>query len=671
MKKQFWLLVMMVILLGLLAACDDEAAMPPEDEAPTEVEAPDEAFEEEEALDEAPAEEEAFEEEEAMDEAPAEEEAAAVEPTTKGNVIPLECLEDDETFEACWNEGLISEDCFDDDGYLLDACLPDEAGGGESGEAGNAPPAPAPPGPDAVESGFDPTVNAFSFPNYGDETGAVDLTPAELQRMFGDQVCANLNNGCTLTPPARQWMQQMNEGMAQGHCEGMAVLSSLFYYDQMSPADFGGDLAAELAIDGNELLQREIAYWWVTQATWPGGAAKVNEAPSAVLDTLIESFSQGQAAEEWWALGIYKRDFTGGHAITPYAVEDQGDGIFHVYVYDNNYPGQGRVLIIDREAETWQYEASINPGVEADLYEGDAETQTLEVVAISPRLQLQEGNFEEAFMLDGKPMGLASPLLQGSDVVEIWLDGEANLLITAADGRRLGWLEDGTFVNEIDGATSNDLKFVVDVWDIAEEPVYLLPADITEFTITVDGSQLAETAAAEVTLIGPGFNMVVEELILDPGEQDFIDISLTSGDFFALSYYSEYADSPDIWFGLETDEADYEFVVRGTDIEPGGAFNVALDFPNGDFILNTSGQEEYGLYQLLVLRIDDEGEHVFGHDEIELLPDDTMYVNFFEWEGEDSPLYLDFDYESDGSLDETIELADEEDFYEDFYGDSE
>ncbi|MCZ7671246.1 MAG: hypothetical protein M5U34_30985 [Chloroflexi bacterium] len=49
--------------------------------------------------------------------------------------------------------------------------------------------------------------------------------------------------------------------------------------------------------------------------------------------------------------------FSGGHAITPYAVEDQGDGIFHVYVYDNNYPNLPRIMEINRDAETWSYEA--------------------------------------------------------------------------------------------------------------------------------------------------------------------------------------------------------------------------------------------------------------------------------------------------------------------------
>jgi hypothetical protein len=337
--------------------------------------------------------------------------------------------------------------------------------------------------------------------------------------------------------------------------------------------------------------------------------------------------------------------------VTPYAVEDAGDGIYKVFVYDNNYPSQGRILTIDRNADTWQYEASTNPSVEADLYEGDATTDTLSIHATSLRFGEQAAAFDE-----GEVSGFASAVAGGNGGVEVWLEGDANLLITALDGRRVGWLEDGSFVNEIDGATATNLKFGVAVWDSDQEPVYVLPSDIGDFAITIDGSQLDEQTVSTITMIGADFNMVVEEVVLDPGQSDLIGVSIVDGEYFALNYESDYSDSPNIWFGLSTDEADYEFIARASDIEPGGSFNVVLDFPNGDFILNTSEQTEYGIYELLIARVDDQGEYVFANDEIELQPDDTMYVNFFEWEGEDSPMYLDFDFGTDGSVDDTIAL---------------
>ena len=578
---------------------------------------------------------------------------------TRSSFIALECFTDEEAFDDCWEDGSIPDECVDAEGFIFDECFPSD---GEGSSEADSEPTPT-LGAGVISSGFDPAVDAFSFANYGDDTGAVDLTAIEMQRMFGDGVCANQVDGCTLAPPARQWMEQMNKYMAGGHCEGMAVLSSLFYFGGSDPSDFGADSVRDLEFAGNDALQREIAYWWVTQGTSPGASQSIRDSPSEVLDTLIESFSDGQQATESWSIGIWKRDGTGGHAVTPYAVEDNGDGTYKVFVYDNNYPSQGRVLTIDRSADTWQYEASTNPNVETDLYEGDADTDSLSIHPTSPRL----GSQDAAFGSSSEVSGYATVLQAGNDGIEIWLDGDANLLITALDGRRVGWLEDGTFVNEIDGATATDFKFGVAVWDVKEEPVYVIPGDITEFSVTIDGSQLDEQAVSTVTMIGSDFSMEVEDVVLDPGQSDLIEVSVVDGDYLALNYSSDYADSPEIWFGLSTDDADYEFIVRGSDIEPGGSFNVILDYPNGDFILDTTEQTEFGIYELLVARIDDEGEYVFGNDEIELQPDDTLYVNFFEWEGDGSPMYLDFDFDSDGSIDDTLVLEDEAGLAEDFF----
>src|SRR5215217_4378460 len=55
-----------------------------------------------------------------------------------------------------------------------------------------------------ADLGFRPDVNGFGFPNYGGQ-GETNLTPGDLQRMFGDTVCASTEGGeCTLTPPGNQ-----------------------------------------------------------------------------------------------------------------------------------------------------------------------------------------------------------------------------------------------------------------------------------------------------------------------------------------------------------------------------------------------------------------------------------------------------------------------------------
>ena len=150
----------------------------------------------------------------------------------------------------------------------------------------------------ATDSGFRPDLNGFSFENYGSDIPTVGLTAEDMQRMFGDKVIAsNAGGKIILTPPANRWMIEANNAMANGHCEGMAVLSELIYYDKVNPLALGGKDAADLSLD-NQNVQSEIAYWWATQVTSPGGLKKVDESPNAVLETLINAFKGGSKATE-------------------------------------------------------------------------------------------------------------------------------------------------------------------------------------------------------------------------------------------------------------------------------------------------------------------------------------------------------------------------------------
>jgi hypothetical protein len=559
-------------------------------------------------------------------------------------------------------------------------------------------PAPADLSDNAVLSGFEPAVDGFSFYNYGNEIEAANLTADEMRRMFGDQVCAVLTGeACTLTPPAQQWMEQINSYMDGGHCEGMAVLSALMYYDQVDPDQFGGSTTNELAIENNEALQREIAYWWTTQSTWPAASLRVNESPNAVLDALIENFQEGKNASEWWAMGFYRRDGSAGHAVTPIGVEDQGNGIYHVLVYDNNFPNETRILEIDRNNDTWQYEGSPNPEIESFLYDGDASLQNLEVVAISPRLAPQDCDFcsgELAFDAEGvtntlpkqaAPAGqeeeLETPLvwqdLQArwallihgvtDDFYQIWLTGKSELLIIDDWGRRTGF-SSGEFVNEIPGASSQTMRIfqMSEGLDKDKSPIYRIPVGLS-FEVIVDASMLTEAASSDVAMIGPGYYLDVAGVWLEPGETESITVYIDQNRH-QLTYFTNYSESPDIELGLETEEADYAMIVRATELTGvEDAFDIAIDMDTNEFILNTSFNTEPSTYEISILRLDEEGEHVFGASDVVMEPENTAYIPFTEWDGGDNSLRLDFDYENDGEIDDTFELPNitgEVEFYE-------
>ena len=505
--------------------------------------------------------------------------------------------------------------------------------------------------------GFRPDVDGFSFENYGDDQGAANLTPNDLQRMFGDEACATIEDEqCILTPPGEQWLQEINTSMNGGHCEGMAVLSNLFYTGLIDPNSFGAASVPELQIQGNEDLQREIAYWFATQFTQPARAGIVQQTPSGVVNTLLTSFAAGPEGSDQYAVGFYMSDRTGGHAVTPYAIEDRGEGIYWIMVYDNNYPGQARAIEVDTNEDTWNYLGSTNPDESEGRYEGDASTLTLELAPIGPRLDQQLCPF-----CDIPPTArVGGMLLQASQPQynQIWLEGDADLLITDTEGRSIGF-KDGVFVNEIDGSLSNANKFGVNVWEENAEPVYYIPTAI-DFTISIDGSRLSEAANSTVTMIGPGYALEVSDIILEPGQIDTLDVS---PDGSLISYRTASGETPFLLVAVETPEADYQFGVYGEDLAAGEALNLSLDTKEGWLSIDSIDNAEFGSYSLVVARYDDQGEQIFGAEGIILDPDDVLYVDYLLWPGNGEPMALDLDKGGDGTVDETLQVEDVTDVF--------
>ena len=510
-----------------------------------------------------------------------------------------------------------------------------------------------------ADSGFRPELNGFNFANYGNSTELINLTIDEVQRMFGEQVCASLLGGeCMLTPAAREWMDLQKNGMESGHSEGMAVLSVLMYHGIVDPEQFGGSNAAELELS-SQLLQREIAYWWATQNTFPGISTRINESPRDVVHTLLDAFTQGDNALEWWTLGIYQQDGSGGHSLTPIAVDDRGDGIFKILVYDSDFPGEVQIIDLDSNANTWSYQNPNDPGDLGGLYQGDASTRTLEAVAISPRMSYQRCDFcQEKTNLNGAGNGSAANL----GFYEIWLQGEPNFLINDQQGRRLGYVED-EYIKEIPEATIRWLKNGRKVGDEKNKPVYRIPVS-ESFEIAANGDQMKESGQFEVSVIGPGHFFSIGDIWLEPDGRARITIE-GDGKRFRLIYTSNTGGSPVVMLGLETEQADYAFLVRTAEpIETRAAFDIAIDLETGEFILNTRTMNESSKYAFSMLRISEQqGEEAFGVAEMVIQPNDTIYYHFLGWGRDGGFMTARIDRGNDGVIDETLELPDELDTF--------
>lgn len=506
--------------------------------------------------------------------------------------------------------------------------------------------------------GFRPQTDGFNFENYGRSPDRTDLTPDDVRRMFGDQVCASLASGCILSPEAQKWMDRTNSYMSSGHCEGLAALSLAFFGHNEDPNRFGAPRTHALNIGSNPLLQREIAYFWATQTTRPVLDSSIEDkTPAQILDTLVAALKPGSGAPKTYTISIYKPAFKDGHSLTPYAVEDRGNGQYAVRVYDNNFPDVERVLLIDRNANSWSYEGSINPGQPNSLYKGDASTLTLGLTPTEPRLQKQICDFCPHTPSGSRPQSVSAggfTVAQApTEYNQVSLEGTGHLLITDKQGRRTGYISNDQFANEIPGVKVQPITSA-NLWENSLEPMYLVPTGI-EFSLAVKSADPLTDTLSTVTMIGPGYDLSVEDILLEPNTTDTINFS---PDGKTISYKTDYSDSPDIVLGTDGQDADFSFDLRGVDLGDGGSVTTHLDTDKGQLVLDARGNTEPATYSLVMDRISSQGEQVFGHDQIELQPGDTAYLDYAAWQGEGTPLLLMIDHGSDGTIDETIELSD-------------
>ena len=507
-------------------------------------------------------------------------------------------------------------------------------------------------GSGGVTTGFDPAVNGFAYANYGD-TGVtpggdafpvINLTSVEMRRLFGDGVCAapaQSDNTCVLSPPAQQWMDQNNAGMNGGHCEGFAVLSQMIYGGQVDPNQFGAARTADLKIQGNEPLQRELAYWWTTQGpTWD--TQKIL-APKDAVDYLTTQYTQDP--KNLFRIGIMKEDKTGGHAITAYALQDQGNGVVWIMVYDNNYPGQERHITVDTNANTWEYEASINPSVQPDLYKGSA-TNPLLIAADQPRLQTFPCPFCNGAATSkkaGNGVAAASPQFN-----EIYTEGYVNIELTDDKGRKIGYDDKGNFVDQIPEA---NLQPVL-AGPLSEVPPVLDMPTGLGFTTDIYGDGKAADEPASVVMIGQGFYLGIDGLKMAPDQLDQLTFD-GAGDF--MTYTTDAEESPDIIVGIEKPQADFELDLKAVKVSKGTDIHVLFDQKEDTFAFQTTSDAPAD-FTLSITRIDTNGqEETFdnGSSPITIDPGKLMYFYFGKWQGQGSNLEVGYDENGNGTIEDS------------------
>jgi hypothetical protein len=501
-------------------------------------------------------------------------------------------------------------------------------GDGEDASAGSVPDY-QPTGELVADNGFRPTKNGFPFENYGNDGNPQNLTPADVQQLFGDQVCSSgSGESCQLTPPAQQWMDESNKSMAGGHCEGFSVTALRMYKGVLKADSFGANDPFGLQNVAN--LQSEIAKGFVTQDFQSVRAAQVKGSPNQILDKLIEIL---KSKGEYYTVGIYRSDGqggrTGGHAVTPYAVEDKGGGKMNLLIYDNNYPGKTRVIEFDRNVDSWSYTAQTNPSDPAQEYKGDAQTNTIELDPETPSEGQQPCPFcQGEHAAAGNKGSTGSVLPSNERYNEINLESDpvnhSHLVLTDDQGHKLGY-ENGKFVQDIPGATVVWTTADRD-WESSPEPSYRVPAG-TKVTVTIDGSNLKQPDTENLTMVGPGLEGSVDDMKMAPGQKDEVTLN-GDGSGVKLKTDPGQTESPSVAIGFSANGPDYGFAIAPTDLAGGSAFGLNLDQQAGKLTIDTSGTQGSGTYAVAVVRGSSTGTEKFKHDNLKLDSGEMASLNY-------------------------------------------
>jgi hypothetical protein len=477
-----------------------------------------------------------------------------------------------------------------------------------------------------ADTGFRPSQNGFSFQNYGNAlsngNAPTNLTAADVQRMFGDSVCADAQlRKCDLIPEAQAWLDSTNEAMAGGHCYGFSVLSQLIWDGKVKVSTLGAGNTTSLAIDNNLPLQRDIAYDWALQTLDSVQSERTIGSPNQILDKLRQVLKPNPP--QTYTIAFWKRDGSGGHAVTPYAVDNKGGGKFDVLIYDNNWPGQTRAISFDTNTNTWTYQASTNPNEPDSVYEGDAGTKTLSLFPTTPGLGTQPCPFCEK--VPNKP-STAGAKGNNEEISLVGSDTDpANLFITDDAGRRLGYIN-GSLVNEIPGAHVNQVLSNQD-WKDHIGPNFYVPGD-ARYTITIDGTALTATDTETVDIIGPSFDVAVRNIAVHPGDKDTL---VAEPDATKLSYSSSTPGAPNLEVGVSDRQANYAFAIGGVSEQAGGTINLGLPAEGGSLALQYVGPAVSSSVNFKMTKETEQGVQVFHHSSIPLVGGDQAQFEFDNW----------------------------------------
>ena len=216
----------------------------------------------------------------------------------------------------------------------------------------------------AADSGIKPDENGFSFANFGSGATSEIFNSADLVTMFGGGACVDgIADPCTPTAQASAWARMVNESRASGHCEGLAVQAASRFSAKATPA------TESLTNTGD--VTHGIIRAFATQFLPEVQDVTEEWAKKSLVDIVNELSTSFANKNVSYTMGLYTP--TGGHAVLPYAIQFPSPDLAVIKVYDSNWPGMERYVVIDLAAQKWYFSFSgDNPQEDVCAWSGEA-----------------------------------------------------------------------------------------------------------------------------------------------------------------------------------------------------------------------------------------------------------------------------------------------------------
>ena len=484
---------------------------------------------------------------------------------------------------------------------------------------------------------FPPPQHGFSFPNYGDELGAVNLTPVQMQWLFGPAVCVSgTGAGCVLTPAAQRWMTTQNSYMASGHCEGFSVSALMLFRGLVTPKTLGGSKVPALQLPDNATLQSFIAYAYAFQAL-PRVHDKViwDIDPRGVVSFLAHHLRDHKAG---WTLHLFMPDGSEGHAITPIGVLALGHQQYAIRVYDNNWPDRVRLVHVDWRRDTWSYMASINPNEKSALYRGTKDSDTLQLENMMPGIGVQPCPFCRHAATGSRAHTGRAAAATGR--VFVALSGSqargrhAHLLIRGTGGHVIGMTGQGRLVKRYPGATATLMTSGVKQWTQASEPQLDLPAG-EPLAVTVTPGAQSSGAPEGVSLIGAGNVIGVDGVGGASGSTIAVTPSLNGVAFHNSAANQQ---SPTITLGTQTDHGALSFTVTAHDLAGQQGVGLSLDSASGALAIDPPDAGPAHVDVTVTQTQDTGAQKTFTHQDVPVSGGAPVSLNYGGWAAGDAPV---------------------------------